>query len=148
MILTRSHNSSQRTSNDVDRPSSRNSALAFGDDRLDDVHPSGRLSNGTDPRSASARAEGDNEDGMDDAFIPPCADNMTSVFLPKINYVTLMLGRETESSADMESLALKYLKVMAVEGSTYVRFRLCKKTSTNLGCFRPYVRRGGFVKVD
>merc|ERR1712142_1446885 len=37
-------------------------------------------------------------------------DNMTSVFLPKINYVTLMLNRETESSANMESLALKYLK--------------------------------------
>lgn len=37
------------------------------------------------------------------------AENI-SMFLPKINYVTLMLGRETESSGNIESLALKYLK--------------------------------------
>ena len=41
---------------------------------------------------------------------PSSAENM-SMYLPKINYVTLMLGRETEASENMESLALKYLKV-------------------------------------
>ena len=58
--------------------------------------------------------EKDLADG-EDAADAPVGDNMTSVFLPKINYVTLMLNRETESSANMESLALKYLKVNACQ---------------------------------
>ena len=61
------------------------------------------------PREASRQSRADDDD--DEAVSAPAMDNMTSIYLPKINYVTLMLGRETEPSADMESLALKYLKV-------------------------------------
>ena len=62
-------------------------------------------------KNVSFKSDRIDEDEEDEAVIPPDLDNMTSVFLPKINYVTLMLGRETENSTHMESLALKYLKV-------------------------------------
>jgi len=75
----------------------------LGDLRLEQASSEDNLAKDSPRRSKSRNSDGERNN------IGPSAENM-SIYLPRINYVTLMLGRETDSTENMESLALKYLK--------------------------------------